>query len=135
MSRLILVVEDHEDTRLGMERLLQGDRHQVRAASSVGEARRLADREPFDLVISDLALPDESGLTLMRDLRSRYGLHGIAVSGYGMEADVIQSREAGFDHHVVKPPDVDTLLTLLSAADERQPPQETVTTTRRVSNG
>lgn len=109
----VLVVEDHEDTRLGMERLLQNDRHQVRAAASVGEARRLADREAFDLVISDLALPDESGLALMRDLRSRYGLHGIAVSGFGMEADVAQSRAAGFDHHLTKPVSLERLRRLI----------------------
>jgi CheY-like chemotaxis protein len=61
-------------------------------------------------VVSDLGLPDGSGLTLMRELRDRYGLAGIAVSGYGTEEDRRQSADAGFSAHLTKPITVDRLL-------------------------
>jgi CheY-like chemotaxis protein len=57
----------------------------------------------FDLVVSDLGLPDGSGIDLMRELSARHGLRGIALSGYGMEEDVRQSLEAGFERHLTKP--------------------------------
>jgi len=54
-------------------------------------------------VVSDIGLPDGSGLDLMTELRERYGLNGIAVSGYGMDEDLKRSRDAGFREHLVKP--------------------------------
>lgn len=71
--------------------------------SSVREALAAAEAQPFDLVLSDLGLPDGNGLELMARLRERYGLSGIAVTGYGMEDDVRRSSEAGFVDHLVKP--------------------------------
>jgi CheY-like chemotaxis protein len=106
----ILLVEDHADTLRSMSRLLNGPTCHVCGAASMAEALRLADRQPFDLVISDLGLPDASGLDLMRELQRRYHLPGIAVSGYGMETDIHQSRAAGFVQHLVKPVEVKALL-------------------------
>ncbi|MFP5284955.1 MAG: response regulator, partial [Thermoanaerobaculia bacterium] len=57
----------------------------------------------------DLGLPDGSGLDLMRELGARHGLRGIALSGYGMEEDVQRSREAGFETHLTKPVNLETL--------------------------
>jgi DNA-binding response OmpR family regulator len=54
-------------------------------------------------VVSDIGLPDGSGLDLMRELGQRWGLRGIALSGYGTEDDVRRSREAGFLQHLTKP--------------------------------
>jgi DNA-binding response OmpR family regulator len=56
-------------------------------------------------VVSDLGLPDGDGLDLMRQLRDQYGLRGIALSGYGHDQDIRESREAGFIEHLVKPID------------------------------
>jgi two-component system CheB/CheR fusion protein len=56
-----------------------------------------------DLVLSDLGLPDGSGLDLMRQLSREFGLPGVAISGYGMEDDVRHAREAGFFAHLTKP--------------------------------
>jgi len=109
----ILLVEDHSDTAEAMSDLLSLMGHRVTTANSVGEALstvRAADG--FDLVISDLGLPDGSGLDLMRELSGRHGLRGIALSGYGMEEDVRQSLEAGFRKHLTKP----VSLPLLEAA-------------------
>ena len=64
---------------------------------------------PFDVIVSDLGLPDGSGYELMRALQDRYGARGIALSGFGMEGDILRGREAGFLEHLVKPVDVATL--------------------------
>lgn len=99
----ILLVEDHDDTRANMTHLLRRSGHQVTSAESAELALSLAAAESFDLVISDLGLPDLSGLDLMRELRDKYGLKGIAVSGYGMEEDIQRSYESGFVQHLTKP--------------------------------
>jgi PAS domain S-box-containing protein len=107
-ARKFLLVEDHDDTRRSMARLL-GRRHEVRDANSIAAALEIAGTEPFDLVISDLGLPDGSGLDLMRELRQRYGLRGICLSGFGMEDDLARSADAGFTRHLTKPVDLDKL--------------------------
>lgn len=101
----VLLVEDHQPTARILQRLLEKKGHTVEAAGTLAEARRLAASAQFDLVVSDLGLPDGSGLELMPDLRSRYGLPGIALSGFGMESDMAASEEAGFSAHLVKPVD------------------------------
>ena len=73
-----------------------------------------AQRQKFDLVISDLGLPDGVGYDLMPTLRQRYGIKGIALSGYGMDADVQKSKEAGFTEHLTKPVDPTTLEAAIS---------------------
>ncbi len=112
----ILLVEDHQDTAHALGELLRICGHRVSIAGSVTEA--LAEvRGPaaqdgargIDLVISDLGLPDGSGLELMRELSNRHGLRGIALSGYGMEEDVRKSRDAGFLMHITKPVNLQVL--------------------------
>jgi PAS domain S-box-containing protein len=106
----ILLVEDHPDTAAVMADLLDGFGHQVTVAGGVAAAlaavAELANgggRQPLDLVISDLGLPDGNGQELMRELSRRYGLKGIALSGYGMEEDRTKSLQAGFSRHLTKP--------------------------------
>ena len=104
-SYRILLVEDNVDTAKVMGRLLTSFGHVVRTAGSVADALQVAGAEPFELVISDIGLPDGSGYDLMRQLRSAAPapVRGIALSGFGMEEDVRKSREAGFDEHLTKP--------------------------------
>jgi CheY-like chemotaxis protein len=64
--------------------------------------------------MSDLGLPDGSGLDLMRELSTKYQLPGIALSGFGMDSDVQQSMEAGFSHHLIKPIDISVLRTTIA---------------------
>jgi signal transduction histidine kinase/CheY-like chemotaxis protein len=102
----ILLVEDHEDTADAMADLLDARGHRVTVARNLGEARAAVARVGeggFDLLVSDLGLPDGSGHELMRELSDRYGLRGIALSGYGMQEDLRKSREAGFERHLTKP--------------------------------
>jgi signal transduction histidine kinase/CheY-like chemotaxis protein len=116
----ILLVEDHEETRNVIKKLLDRRRHLVTPVSSVSEARDVAEREQFDLVISDLGLPDGSGNSLMAELHSRFGLNGIALSGYGDAAALSQSREAGFVVHLTKPVSITALEEALLAAGKRR---------------
>ena len=105
----LLLVEDHEATLQVLTRLLQRAGHQVTTATTVADARAAAANERFDAVISDLGLPDGTGIELMEDLRASARPAGIALSGYGMEEDLRRSREAGFATHLVKPVDVSDL--------------------------
>ena len=99
----MLLVEDHGDTLGAARTLLTELSFEVVTAATLREAIEAAKSQAFDLVVSDLGLPDGSGLELMRSLRDSYGLSGIAVTGYGMEDDFRRSREAGFVEHLVKP--------------------------------
>lgn len=116
----ILLVEDHADTADAMSELLRVVGYRVTLAASVGEALAAAERVQregtFDLVLSDLGLPDGHGADLMRELKRRYGLPGVAVSGYGTEADVRRSLASGFFAHLVKPIDVPLLLRTIREA-------------------
>jgi CheY-like chemotaxis protein len=103
----ILVVEDDEPTRQVMARLLDKLGYNTVTASSKASAIEAASRNRFDLLISDLGLPDGSGHELMRQIRQQYArIRGIALSGYGMEEDLKQSSEAGFHEHLTKPVDL-----------------------------
>jgi PAS domain S-box-containing protein len=101
----ILLAEDNEDTLRVMARLLRQRGHLVATANTLNAALKIAMIESFDLVVSDIGLPDGSGLELMRQLRARYDVKGIALSGFGMEEDIRKSQEAGFTAHMIKPVD------------------------------
>jgi PAS domain S-box-containing protein len=111
----ILLVEDHVDTAEAMAALLEMLGHRITTAGTVEAALTTASAlqagpgRAIDLLISDLGLPDGSGLELMRELSRRYGLKGIALSGYGMEEDLRRSREAGFEKHLIKPITLESL--------------------------
>lgn len=99
----ILFVDDHRDTRIVMEKLLRQWGYQVHTADSVESALGIARATELDLLISDIELPDGTGIDLLRTLRSMTSIPGIVHSGYGMEEDVLRSLEAGFFVHLVKP--------------------------------
>src|SRR5438477_777210 len=111
----LLLVEDHDDTREVLARLLSRRGYKVEAARSAQEARLLSSEKTFDLLVSDIALPDATGCELLKELGSKHRLCGIAMSGFGSDADVAQSRAAGFLEHLVKPIDA----TALDAAIQR----------------
>ncbi|HYJ05492.1 MAG TPA: ATP-binding protein, partial [Chthoniobacterales bacterium] len=105
----VLLVEDHLDTARVLGRILKNAGFDVSHAANVADARTLAAARRFDLLISDVGLPDGSGLELMKGLRDAQGLRGIALSGFGTEEDVAASREAGFAAHLTKPVDWERL--------------------------
>lgn len=115
----LLLVEDHADTAKVMGVLLRNLGHEVATAHSVTAALELAHEQRFDIVLSDLGLPDGNGLDLMRELAQKYGLRGVAISGYGMEEDLAQAERAGFFAHLTKPVNfqqVQAVLTQFAAA-------------------
>jgi CheY-like chemotaxis protein len=99
----VLLVEDHGETRRVMSRLLKELGHEVETAGTVQEASEKVRGGGFGLLISDLGLPDGSGLEVVRAYREVSQGPAIALSGYGMEEDVKRSLEAGFDVHLTKP--------------------------------
>ncbi|HWL54065.1 MAG TPA: response regulator [Chthoniobacteraceae bacterium] len=111
----ILLVEDHLDTSRALQRLLTRRGHRVTPAHDVRSALKLAATSgPFDLLISDLGLPDGSGLDLIRQMLKIQPVRGIALTGFGMDDDVNQSQEAGFDLHLIKPVDMAVLESAIS---------------------
>ncbi len=110
-SLRILLVEDHGVTAKMMRWVLTEDGHDVKTAGDVATALELAEQNAFDLLVSDLGLPDGSGHDLMRQLRQRgYEFPAIALSGYGQEEDIQNSHEAGFAAHLTKPASRERLL-------------------------
>ena len=105
----ILLVEDHEPTRSVLAKLLRERSYKVLGTATVAGALELAANHHFEFVVSDLGLPDGSGYELMKQLSERHGLKGIALSGYGMEQDIVRSKEAGFVGHLTKPVSFRTL--------------------------
>jgi len=108
-SLRILLVEDHQDTSAALEKLLVRRGHLVATAHNVRSAMEIATRNPFDLLISDIALPDGSGTELITYLRAISDIPGIAISGFGMNGDIERSLKAGFAAHLVKPVKVEKL--------------------------
>ena len=106
----ILLVEDHADTRETLMRLLERRGHTVSVAKGVSDARELLEGSAFDLVISDIGLPDGSGLDIPAVARSGgYAVSCIALSGFGTEDDIQKSFRAGFSHHLTKPVEMNVL--------------------------
>lgn len=100
----LLLVEDHADTAKAMARLLKATGgHTVTVAETAGAALEHAQAHEFDLVISDIGLPDATGYELMIQLRDKHGLKGIALTGYGSDDDQQKARDSGFIAHVLKP--------------------------------
>ena len=113
-SLRVLLVEDHEDTRNVLQRLITRAGHKVTTACTVADAREAIARDRFDLLLSDLGLPDGSGLEVIAALREKSDIPAVAMSGYGMEADLARTRAAGFIEHIIKPVDADALRALLT---------------------
>lgn len=105
----LLVVDDHYDTCLGMKMMLERRGYQITLAHSAEQAMKEAAKADFDLLISDIGLPDRSGYELMYELRQNSGLRGIALTGFGTEHDVNRARDAGFSEHLTKPINFDRL--------------------------
>jgi len=105
----ILLVDDHHDTCAALEKLLARRGHLVAVAHNVSSAIDTAAGKKFDLLISDIALPDGTGMDLMVQLRAIANIPGIAISGFGNNGDIERSLDAGFAEHLIKPIKLDKL--------------------------
>jgi CheY-like chemotaxis protein len=99
----ILLVEDNVQTLQLMDRILRKSGHQVTPAATASHALKIAQDKQFDLLISDIGLPDLSGWELMERLRAEGPLRGIAISGFVSNADRERSLACGFLCHLAKP--------------------------------
>jgi CheY-like chemotaxis protein len=125
-GRRVLVVDDNIDAAQSLAMLLETHGHEVRAVHDAREVVAVADRFRPDVAILDIGLPYIDGYQLARNLRGRAStakLLLIALTGYGQPEDAQRARIAGFDHHVVKPVEPDTVHALIGApaSGEREP--------------
>lgn len=113
--RRVLLVEDHLATRMALSRILERRGLTVLMAGSLAEARSILRDGNIDLLISDIGLPDGSGHELKVEFEAHPHMRGIAISGFGMDADIAQSRECGFSAHLTKPVTIRALEATLAA--------------------
>ncbi|HEU4679218.1 MAG TPA: response regulator [Terrimicrobiaceae bacterium] len=107
----ILLVENHEDTLKYLTRYLEIQGHEVHGTRSMASAVQALSTSKFDVLISDIGLPDGDGWQLMRKLDAKP--FSIAMSGFGTHSDRQRSLAAGYKHHLTKPflpEDLDTIL-------------------------
>jgi PAS domain S-box-containing protein len=109
----ILLVEDHRDTRHALSRLLTHFGHEVLVADNVRSATEILGADQIDVLLCDIGLPDGSGYEVASQARAKGHVKAIALTGFGTEADVRRSKEAGFDFHLVKPVNLQELQTVL----------------------
>jgi CheY-like chemotaxis protein/nitrogen-specific signal transduction histidine kinase len=120
-SLRVLLVDDVADTRIVFSRLLEILGHQVRTAGDGPSALEAALEFGPDVVLLDLGLPGMNGYEVAKRMRQQPALQNAvlaAVTGYGQQLDRQRSQQMGFDHHLVKPIDVDVLQQLLAAIAE-----------------
>jgi CheY-like chemotaxis protein len=99
----ILLVEDHIATLRAMEMLLKSNGYTVLAAATAEEALKIAEHQPCDVLVSDIMLPGQSGIDLMREMKTRYGTRGIAVTGSVIFDDPQDALDVGFSRCIKKP--------------------------------
>lgn len=111
----ILLVEDHLDTAQAIGHFLMALGHSVRTADSVETAVKNVVEHQFDLIISDVGLPDGNGVSLMHGIRPFCSTPAIALTGYSGEDDIARCKRAGFNLHLTKPIDPATLQEAISS--------------------
>lgn len=112
----ILLVEDHEDSNRSLTQLLRRRGYEVQSAWDMQTALETAAHFDFEVLISDMGLPDGTGIELIEKLSATRQVFGIALTGFGMESDLQRSSAAGFQHHLIKPVDLNRLDTLIQSA-------------------
>jgi signal transduction histidine kinase/CheY-like chemotaxis protein len=110
----ILLVEDHKDSAEVMSRLLRAKGYSVETCGTITEALMIAKDEHFNLIVSDIGLPDGNGIDLIRTIRQRSSIPAIALTGFGMDQDIKRYKEAGFDAHLTKPVNIQKLEMLIN---------------------
>src|SRR5437868_4397361 len=105
-SLRILVVEDHADTLRVLARLLDHFGHEISLANGAQSALEMVESKEFDVVLSDIGLPDGSGYEVIAQAKRKQPIKGVALTGFDKEEDIRRSKEAGFDFHLAKPVDL-----------------------------
>lgn len=112
----IFLVENHEDTLESIKNFLELQGYPVLVATDVKSALNTAKASKFDLLVSDISLPDGDGWALLKQLNTKKPVRAIAMSGFGMKADLAKSKAAGFSDHLIKPFQGETLESAIQKA-------------------
>jgi hypothetical protein len=112
-SLRILLVEDHGDTRRTLCRLLKHFGHDISEADCTVRAFEIMRSKAFDVILSDIGLPDGSGYDVISQAKQKQRVKGVALTGFGTDEDIRRGREAGFDFHLTKPVDFHELRSVL----------------------
>ena len=110
----ILLVEDHQDTRQTLSRLLTHFGHDITMADSTQSALAMVDSNEYDVLLSDIGLPDGTGYDIISHAKQKGSVKGVALTGFGSSEDIQRGKEAGFDYHLTKPVDFHELRTVLA---------------------
>ncbi len=121
----ILLVEDHTDSAEVRGRLLRAKGYVVEICATVAEAEKIMREQQFNLLLSDIGLPDGTGVDLIRQVRQRSTIPAIALTGFGMDQDITRYKEAGFDAHLTKPVNFQKLEMIINQffSDNGNPPR------------
>ncbi len=124
-KRKVLVVDDNVTSAKSLEMLLTLEGHEVQVVHDGPAALSAITQHRHEIVLMDIGLPGMSGYEVARQLRQRPELNNlliVAVTGYAEDEARRQSREAGFDHHLVKPVDPEALLVFIGSLEWSDPP-------------
>jgi CheY-like chemotaxis protein len=113
-SLRILVVEDHGETLQALSRLLSHFGHEISLAEGAQSALEIIGSKEFDVVLSDIALPDGTGYDVISEAKRKQPVKAVALTGFGATEDIQRGKEAGFDFHLTKPIDFHELRTVLA---------------------
>jgi CheY-like chemotaxis protein len=118
----VLVVDDNHDAADSLAMLIKLDGHEVEVVYSGADALSAFERRPADVVVLDIGLPGMDGYEVAERLRGLAGDRSvtlIALTGYGQDKDRARSQDSGFNHHLVKPVEYDSLRGLLAQKAQR----------------
>jgi len=113
-----LIVDDSEDTIAMLDELLKVSGANVRTATSGADALRIAEENEFDVILSDISMPEMDGfefLQRLRQIKGREHVPVIAITGFGRTGDIERARAAGFYSHLTKPLNLQALTEVLKA--------------------
>jgi len=133
----VLVVDDSEDTTEMVRHLLEIGGASVHVATSGFDALRLAHETQFDVVLSDISMPEMDGfefLSKLRALPGKQGIPAVALTGFGRPEDVQRASDEGFYAHLTKPFDIQTLATLLQKLPRKSSTQKAHNRSQKAQN-
>ena len=108
------MVEDHADTLRVVARLLDHFGHEISLADGAQIALQIIESKEFDVILSDIGLPDGNGYEVIAQAKLKGPVKGVALTGLDKDEDAKRSKEAGFDFHLTKPVDFHELRTVLA---------------------